>query len=127
MTGTGEAESTLVLTRAAADTVRAANHAAFDAPTGDLANRYERAGAVAGLLSTVEQLVRALGEQVVSLPVDELTSTDGEPPAAHVEVAARNLATAASAVGLAAHRVNVAWSQLGPLVQQVSHEGRAES
>jgi hypothetical protein len=58
-----DTERTVAWSRTAAEAVRAANHAAHHAPTGDPWNVYSRCGELRELLAHTEQLVEVLADQ----------------------------------------------------------------
>jgi len=109
-------EPTLAATHAAAESARAANHAAYNTPRNDTGSVYDRTGALHALLSSTEQLARMLGEDVARLrDTDGLRSTDAVDPGGQALSAAADLATAAESISAAASYVNSAWSYLSPL------------
>lgn len=110
------AEPTLAATRAAAESARAANHAAYNSPREDTGNVYDRTGALHELLSCTEQVARMLSDDVTRLrSVVGLTSTEGGDPGGQALLAAADLADAAGRINAAAALVNSAWSYLSPL------------
>ena len=117
-------EPTLQYTRLAAEQVRLANHAAYDAPRGDTSNLYDRTGAVHELLSRTEQLVQVLGEQVQRvISAEGLRAADGRSPDRKAANAAAHLLAAGNAVRSACGHVNDAWSELSPLYIDAPEEG----
>lgn len=119
MSNPEQAEPTLAATRAAAESARAANHAAYGSPRGDTGNVYDRTGALHQLLGSTEQLARMLGEDVARLRgAPRLRSTDPDDPGARALAAAADLAAAAADLNMAAARVNSAWSYLSSLYVQ---------
>lgn len=109
-------EPTLENTRLAAEHAHRADHAAYNAPRGDMGNLYDRAGAVHELLSCTEQLVRVLGEQVQRIATSEgLRSTENEPATRQAIRAAQLLMAGSLQVRRACDEVNEAWSALSPL------------
>lgn len=118
-----DTEPTLNHTRQAAEQARAANHAAYNAP-GDIANLYDRCGALHELLSCAEQLVRVLGEHIDrARQRRNLYSTDATSPDEHLNAAAGLLRHIAAVHVLdAAAQVNEAWSHLSPIGTRLPDE-----
>ncbi|MCW2905140.1 MAG: hypothetical protein JWO67_7405 [Streptosporangiaceae bacterium] len=110
-------EPTLAATRAAAESVRTANHAAYHAPRGDTGNIYDRTGALVELLGSTEQIARVLGQHADRLKdAPGLFSDDGRPdPDTYAERAAARLHSASVVLDEAASLVNAAWSELSHL------------
>ncbi len=124
MTDPEDGEPTLVWTRAAATAARAANHAAYNAPAGDVGNLYARTGAAYELLMSTEQVLRGLARQVDRLRNDQgLLSTDDTAPQVHAEIAGGKLGAAASVVNQAITLVNDAWSELSPIGRLPDEDG----
>ena len=119
MSAQEQTEPTLAATRAAAESARAANHAAYGSPRGSTSNAYDRTRALHQLLGSVEQLARMLGEDVTRLRgTTGLRSTDSGDPGAQALAAAADLDDAAQDLTMAAARVNSAWSYLSSLYIQ---------
>src|SRR3954447_6853451 len=109
MTSTEDRDRAVAATEAAAEAVRALNHAAYQGEiTTDAV--YSRAGSLFGLLSSAEQAVRVLGEHVAQAgALPGLFSDDSTAPEAHTTAAAAYRLEAAAAVGSATTAVNEAW------------------
>lgn len=113
---TDRVEPTLGATRAAAESARAANHAAYNSPRGDVGNAYDRTGALHELLCCTEQVARMLADDVTRLRAAAgMTSTEGGDARGQALLAAADLADAAGRINTAAALVNSAWSYLSPL------------
>lgn len=110
-------EPTLAATTAASAAARTANHAAYQAPTGDPHNVYDRVGALHELLGRVERMTSQLGEHADRLPhAPGLFSDDGRPdPGIYAERAAARLHSASVLINDATDLVNAAWSELSHL------------
>lgn len=113
-------EPTLAATREAAEAVRAANYAAYDAPKGDTANVYDRAGALYQLLLCTQQATDDLRRHAARLATAPgLTSTSLIHPAPDsADQAAQLLAQAADHIATAHALANDAWSELSSLYIQ---------
>lgn len=113
----------LAALRAADEHARTACHAAYgSAPT--LSDIYDRAGALHGLLSKVEQLARHLADDAAAIGSHpaSLYSTDDTSPADHANAARDHLTTASMAIDVAVTDVNDAWSHLSPIGRRSSEE-----
>lgn len=117
-----DTERTLAWSRIAAESVRAANHAAYHAPTGDTGNVYDRCGSMHELLLCAEQLVRVLGDHASALAAapglfSDDDKHDAEQPRGpmHAMTAYALLTSAAGHVESARRVVNAAWSALSHL------------
>jgi cation transport regulator ChaC len=100
--------------------VRAANHAAHHAPTGDPWNVYSRCGQLRELLAHTEQLVEVLADQAgrlngtPGLYADDARE-DVQRANRHAASAAAMLTSAAGHIGSAREQVNDAFSALSHL------------
>lgn len=109
-------------TRAAAEAVRAVNHAAYNATAGNIGALYDRVGSLHELLLNVEQAVRVLGDHVrAATDTPNLYSTDQLAPVEHLGAAAALLASAADGVHNVLDGVNNAWSHLSPVGRRLDH------
>lgn len=115
-------EPTLAATYEAAEAVRAANHAAYDAPKGDTANVYDRCGALYQLLLCTHQATDDLRRHAARLATAPgLSSTELHRSASDgANEAAALLVQAAQHIATAHDLANQAWSRLSPLYIQES-------
>lgn len=110
-----DVEPTLLAMQAAAEAVRTANHAAYDAPRTTV-GIYDRTGAMHDLLVKVEQLTDDLARAAGRLAEDpHLCSTKGDDAEPRARLAQNRLHTAAQLIDTAGQAVNRAWSELSPL------------
>ena len=115
-----DTERTVAWSRTAAEAVRAANHAADHAPTGDPWNVYSRCGELRELLAHTEQLVEVLADQAgrlngtPGLYADDALE-DVQRANLHAASAAAMLTSAAGHIGSARELVNDAFSALSHL------------
>jgi len=109
-------EPTLAAMRDAAELVRAANHAAYEAPR-TTASVYARVGELYALLGRTRQLAQVLGEHAAQLARNPALRADdgGGDPQARALVAAGMLRDAGTRLDEAATVANQAWSRVAPL------------
>jgi hypothetical protein len=97
---------------AAAEQLRTANHAIPLGPRTPQA-AYERVGALAELLTKLEQTLRVTGDQLDRLTSGQgLRSDDVTPAGSHARIASQNLHFAVDRVSAALAQVNTARSRL---------------
>jgi hypothetical protein len=125
-----DVEPTLLAMQAAAEAVRAANHAAYDAPRTP-SSVYDRTGAMVDLLAKLEQLTEHIARGVGWVSANpHLRSTERDierdiDPVDAAQKAQTRLLSAARFLDTARTTVNDAWSQLSTLYLKDAEQDKA--